>query len=124
VESYPEHLTDKIMIRIAIAERRRLLFFRIPFASIMTITAILVLFPAFKELRNEVVLSGFAQFVSLFISDSSVALANWKDFGMLLLESLPTFGLTAVLVICFSLLASMRSLVHDLSTLKPIQNGI
>jgi hypothetical protein len=107
-------LLGTVMLHIADAEthrfRRRIVFF----AGLAMIAAASFV-PAWRELSRELSSSGFSSFLSLLSSDTASFLADWKEFLMSLLESLPVFGLAAVLGALFTLLSSLRLLALNLT---------
>jgi len=54
--------------------------------------AIIGFVPAIQYMTTESTNSGFMQYVSLIISDGSLVLNNWKEFSLLIAESLPLIG--------------------------------
>lgn len=116
----PAGLLEKIFIAIG-KESARALKVKIVLLSGLSLAAAAAFIPAWRELQSELSRSGFFEFVSLLISDSSVALAYWKEFSLSLLESLPALGVAAVLGTLFALFLSLQSLLLDLGALAPSQ---
>lgn len=113
-------------IKYCIARKERVACFRR--LSILCITFIAVILGGFygvRELREEVIESGFLQFVSLAFSDTAALSIYWKEFSLSLVESLPVFGIAITLGSIFILLILAKSLVgnfeiflHDSQMLK------
>lgn len=75
------------------------------------------LVPAMRYAGQEFSQSGFYAYVSLLFSDGSVVVLNsWKEFGLLLAESLPLMGVTLVLATLLVLLGSIRLMARDMKT--------
>jgi hypothetical protein len=84
----PEYLTRRILERIQKEERRSMM--RQFFVSI-SLFAVSMAASAFYifDLNAELSRSGFLSFASLFVSDFSLALANFHELAFSLVESFP-----------------------------------
>ncbi len=104
----PAGLFNKIMARIREEElllsvRKRLLLF-----SAVILASVGILIPAAGAFQAEFAQSDFSHFLSLMFSDLGAVTANWQDFGLALLESLPATSLIAFLFVIFILLWSLK----------------
>lgn len=62
-----------------------------------------------QELNN----SGFYQYISLIFSDTKSLISYWKDFGLLLVESMPVLAVAIVLATAWAFLSSIKILVKN-----------
>jgi len=67
-----------------------------------------VFVPTLQALRTALAESGFFEFLSLLFSDSSVIMANWYNFSLALLESLPVTSVAGFFVIILVFLWSLK----------------
>ena len=56
--------------------------------------------------------SGFGQYLSLILSDSSYVLENWKQFTLSTISSLPIMSVIAILLSLFIVLSALRRTVR------------
>ncbi|MBI4991682.1 MAG: hypothetical protein HZB99_00490 [Candidatus Harrisonbacteria bacterium] len=108
----PEGLFDKIIARIREEEqllfvKRRLILFSI--AVVVSATAFI---PAINAFQQEFAQSGFSQFLSLIFSDLGSVMANWQDFGLAILESLPAVSIITFLATTLIFLWSLKHLAQ------------
>lgn len=118
VPEVPAGLLDKILARIQKEKR----FSAIRQTIIFTCTlmaSLLACFPAFKLLYAEANQSGFLNFLSLIFSDFSLIMPYWQNFGLALLESLPSISLAAFLFIFIMVLQSIKLLLKNIKFLRP-----
>jgi phage-related minor tail protein len=94
-------------------KRRHRARFRLACFSLVSLAALGTLVPAIGELSSEVVRTGFGQFLSLMLSDSGTLAAYWQDFAMIVVESFPIIGVSAVLASILAFLASARLAVKN-----------
>ncbi len=108
----PAGLLDSIILRIN-EESLRTARIRFVCFSILSLAALSALIPAWHELQLEVTQSGFLQFFSLLFSDAGIVATYWQDFTMTVAESLPIFGISAVLSALFAFLLSVKFMARD-----------
>jgi len=60
--------------------------------------------PAYSYMLSELAGSGFRGYVSLLLSDGVTLTVYWKEFGLTILESFPTVGVT---LLCASILVAL-----------------
>ncbi len=111
----PDGLFDAIMSRISYEKKLKIFKTRIAFLGVFSFAAFIALIPALKELQSEILKSGFLQFISLVISDSSVVAVYWKDFAYSILESFPIFGTLTVLGLILVLISFMKIILNDIN---------
>lgn len=92
----PQHLLPAIVARIQELRQRRarLYTFMLGLASLLTGAALL---PAWNYASQELYTSGFFDYWSLLFSDHSVVLSAWREFALLLIESLPSIAVLLLL---------------------------
>ncbi|GEM_PF-432281 len=116
----PPYLFSRIMNRIQAEKQRLALRRRFIVFSIILAASVMVLVPVLKMVHQNLVESGFIQFLSLLFSDSAVVVTYWQSFVLTLLESLPAMSLIALLAVIFIFLESVKFVVHDaISAFKP-----
>ena len=110
----PSHgLLGSIMLRI-MQERQRVARMRVFFLAASALGACGAIVPAVRYAAGELSQSGFYEYVSLAFSDSGALLASWKEFALLLAESLPLAGVTFVLAALLVLLCSIRVMAREI----------
>lgn len=117
----PEGLFDKIMARIR--GERQLLAARKQFflLSAVALASAGAFIPAIGVFRKEFAQSGLFQYLSLAFSDVGTAAANWQDFSLALLESLPAASLATLLAALFVLLWSFKHLAQNAAAVLSLQ---
>ena len=108
----PRTLLGSIMLRIT-RERQSCARRRVVFLTFSALGACAALVPALRYVGQELSQSGFYEYFSLAFSDGEILLASWKEFALLLAESLPLMGITLVFVALFALFASLRYIARD-----------
>lgn len=111
----PAGLFNKIMAsireeKLLLSIKKRLILF-----SAVILASVGILIPVVGAFQAEFSQSGFSQFLSLMFSDLGAVIANWQDFGLALLESLPATSLIAFLA---TLLVLLWSLKHFAQAIK------
>jgi hypothetical protein len=66
--------------------------------------------PTWQSFQANVQQSGFGQYLWLAYTDFQLVLAYWQDFGLSLLESMPTISLVELLSIVFVMVLSLKTL--------------
>ena len=94
----PAHLLPAIMLRIGELRQRRarLYTFVLGLASLATGASLV---PAWNYASQELYTSGFFDYGSLLFSDHSVVFSAWKEFALLMLESLPSIAVLLLLLL-------------------------
>ncbi|MDP2655107.1 MAG: hypothetical protein Q8P17_00905 [bacterium] len=105
---------------LLLSVKKRLILF-----SATVLASVGILIPVAGAFQAEFVQSDFSQFLSLMFSDLGAVTANWQDFGLALLESLPAAGLIAFLATTLVLLWSLKHLAQAINPVRNfISNGI
>ena len=114
------HLADNIWLKIAL---RNKLIARIKiwvFSSI-GLASLLGLIPAFKVLSNDLMESGFYEYLSLIFSNSNSIASHWRELSLSLAESLPTasiaLSLSLILIFFLSLKFTTKQIIKGQTSL-------
>ena len=109
-KSAPEEtLYDRIMEKIELQEKGMAIK-KLVFSSSIFLVCLVILGISYGLVQSEMAKSGTSRILNLFLLDWNVLLANWKDYTMYLLESLPVYpiiaalGSTMLLLVIFKLL--------------------
>ena len=73
--------------------------FRATMHGILAVLAVVAIVPAFIYFGSEATQSGFLQYISLAVSDSSSIISDWKDLGLSILGSIPIISSVTCLAI-------------------------
>ncbi|MDE2188680.1 MAG: hypothetical protein KGJ35_03055 [Patescibacteria group bacterium] len=92
----PDRFNADVISRLKIVIGRTILMRRIYSTAAVAFSLIAVVL-ASRLLIMESSTTGFSSFIALAFTDSASMLTNWRDFAWTLLESIPAFGLAAVL---------------------------
>lgn len=112
----PREFLHTVLARIEVAHRRAAGFRLAALGAVIAISGF-SLFSAISYALNEFYTSGFYDFLSLFFSDSSVALAHWQEISLSLAESLPSLAILLLLSIGVVFLWSLRHAVRDVKVI-------
>ncbi len=108
------NLADNIWSAL-IKRNKRIVYLKLITLSLMGGSSLFGLMPAFKILMANFSQSGFYEYFSLAFSSSGTLIIYWKDFLLLLAESLPAMSmilfLTLILVFLFSLKYITRQII-------------
>lgn len=108
----PAELFSRVMSRlsqenkIALVKRRLILF------SVILALSAIASFPTVNILQKELAVSGFWQYVKLLFSDFGTTITYWKDFGLLILETLPAISLAGSLGIILAIIISFHFVIR------------
>jgi hypothetical protein len=111
----PVGLYAAIMTRIDIAKRRSAQMRSGVCAAIALLSAA-ALVPVVEYTLNQLYTSGFYDYLSLMLSDNGSVVTYWREFGLSLLESLPSIALLLLLPIMVALIWSLVRLVKNART--------
>lgn len=111
----PAGLFEKIMNRIhkERRQRARCRFFIFSASLVMSLAAMVSAFATAKTAFAE---SGFLRFFSLLFSDFGVVASDWRNFGAVILETLPVASTVYIFAVLFWFLGSTRSLIKNIKT--------
>jgi hypothetical protein len=107
--------TINMRIKHAQVRQARIRFFSV---SIVSLVSLVSLVPVWQYVGSEMQTSGFSSYLSALISSGQSALVGWKDFGLVLLESLPIFGTALLLVTILAFLGSLRIAIKNAFTAR------
>ncbi len=113
----PKGLFERIMGRIH-NEERFLIIRRTVLFSLSAIVSFSGFVFAVKMLLTDIYQSGFLYFFSLLFSDFSVVMSYWRNFSLILLETLPTLTVILFLVLLLALLESLKLLTRNIKTMR------
>lgn len=111
----PQGLHAAILARIGLAKRRAAQLRAGLFGAVALVCGT-VLVPALEYTGNQLYASGFYEYLSLISSDNSLLLTYWREFGLSLVESLPSLALLLVLPTVVALVWSLARLVKNVRT--------
>ncbi len=108
----PEYLSGRILAKIELHKKRvaRVKFFVFQAAGLLSLAIAAV---SFKFALDDFYRSGFYNYISLIFSDGGIVITYWKDFIMLLAESVPLLWFTAFLAAIFALLESIKNIIKN-----------
>ncbi len=114
-EEAPEGLVEKAMSRIhkERQQKARRRFFVFAASLVMSLVAMV---PVFALAKASFVESGFVRFFSLLFSDFQVVAGDWRNFGAILLETLPVASTVYLFAVLFWFLGSTKSLIKNIKT--------
>lgn len=105
----PAELLGKIIARIQKEKQFIFIKKRLFFFSTVMLVSTVALIPTINVFQEGLTQSGLLQFISLFASDFGLVIADWQNFGLAILESLPVMNVIAFL---FAALVFLWSLKH------------
>lgn len=108
----PESLYKTIISRIQFEKIRRAKI-RLVFFGITALASITASVPALSVVHRELTSSGFYQYIPLIYSDSGLVLFQWKEFSLLLIESLPTVSIIIFMTVIFTFIVSFKSIMKN-----------
>ena len=108
----PAGLFEAIMARIDAAKRRGAQI-RAALFGAATFLCALTLVPVLQYTAEQLYASGFYDYLSLVASDHSLVLTYWREFGLSLVESLPSLALLLLLPIAAGFVWSLYRLVKN-----------
>ena len=112
--SPPAHLLGAVLLRIRY-EQRRLRARNVFLFSFATGVSLLALIPTLPIAIADFSQSGLGKIFSLLVSEPGTVVTFWQDFSLSILESLPAVSLILTLSIVLVFLASLRSLLNNIS---------
>lgn len=103
-----EHIWSVIVTREKKAARLK--FWLFSFLGICSLTGLV---PAFKILTTDLAHSGFYEYASLSFSKGGFLSAYWKEFSILIVESLPIISIALSLSLVFFFFLSLRFILKQ-----------
>ncbi|HUC31258.1 MAG TPA: hypothetical protein VMR99_01045 [Candidatus Paceibacterota bacterium] len=113
----PAGLTEKILLRINRHEQR-ILGVKIAVSACVFGVSVGVALAGYINLMASLSQSGFFQIASLMFSDFSSMAANFPDFALSMMESLPVFTTALLLAGVMFAIWSMAALIDETSLLR------
>jgi hypothetical protein len=113
----PENVWQAVVLRDRCIARAKLWTF-----SVIGFISLVGLIPVLKALLSDFTQSGFSEYLSLAFSSSGLIITYWKDFLLLLAESLPVLSiissLTLVFIFFLSIKYAMKQIIKSPLTLS------
>lgn len=103
----PSELRKNILLQIVREEHHRAKNYVLASVATASVSVMGVIF-SINYVAQAISASSFYQYLSLLFSDPDVVLSYWKEFVLSLVESLPFFAITLVLVAVVVLMLSVR----------------
>ena len=113
--SPPQHLAGAIVKNIKREARRRTTLTMSLYGT-TALGALAAFIPAYSYMSDEIVRTGFSEFLSLTYSDSALVITNWREMIFTILESLPIVGIVAILILTLAVLGSLRMIAQTSRT--------
>lgn len=106
--SVPKNLFTNIMHRIDGEQVHKVM--RRRFFAVSSLCAVIAAFliPAVSVVQQEFAQTGLVEYLSLIVSDFGEVVANWQDYLLGILESVPVTGIIELLTGVFMLLISLK----------------
>jgi hypothetical protein len=112
----PDHaLAAKILIQVNRIEQRKITY-QLWIQRTLITASIIGLVPVTLQLGSQLSQSGFYQYISLIFSDGGSLITTLKDFGFILIESLPVMNLIVFCGILTILFWALRNTTRTLSS--------
>lgn len=107
-DDLPAGLKETIVKKVIRYEKTKRLFLSVIFFVVVVLFVIEAhtLYSIFGQ-------SNFVYYFSLIATDLSVVLSSWKQFGLLIAESMPLFDILVFLSFAFALLWSAKNLMKS-----------
>lgn len=103
----PESLYRAVHMRISALERRAARI-RMTIFGILSLVSLAALVPALQYTAEQFYVSGFYDYTKLIFSDSSLVVTYWREFGLSLVDSLPSLALLLLIPIVALLIWSLK----------------
>jgi hypothetical protein len=113
--SPPHDLHTRVMTQIVCAEKRAQRIW-VMWYSIISLGSLAGMYEAVQFIIQDITKSGLLQYLSILFSDGGTLLGYWKEFMLLLAESLPIFGLALFFATVFVFLESIKLAVKHTKT--------
>ncbi len=99
----PDHIWHAV-----VAENKRQTRIKLWIFSFICLGSLAAAIPAFNTLIARFSESGFYEYFSLIFSDIGSVVTSWKEFGLLLTESLPVMSIAITLALVLVFFLSIR----------------
>ncbi|KKP87448.1 MAG: hypothetical protein UR91_C0048G0002 [Candidatus Nomurabacteria bacterium GW2011_GWC2_35_8] len=105
----PENIWQAIVLRDKCINRIKLWAF-----SAIGVSSFIGLVPVFRIMLKDLTQSGFYEYFSLAFSSNGLIITYWKDFLLLLAESLPIMSIIMFLMLIFIFLLSLKYITKQI----------
>lgn len=112
----PAYLAPKILAHIARA-RKRLALRRTALSSGVFLLSIFGFIESVRYFADDLYLTGFTDYFNLLFTNTHVVLTFWREFALMLIQSLPPLPLAAALVLFISMVWSLAKSMRSASAL-------
>lgn len=119
----PEDLNRAILGRISHIEKQTMTRKKFAFGALLT-ASVSGLVPALIAAWNSFIASGMGEYISLALSDSSVATSYWQEIVFSVSESFPVVNIGITLIILFVCIWSFGRLQNTVSMSRGYQLSI
>lgn len=110
-----ERLRQHILTHISREERRRARIYVLA-SAVAILLSLSGIVTSVQYVVQALYWSSSYAYLSLLLSDTDIVFANWQEFSLSLLESIPVIGILLSLIAAFALLVSIRTLANNLRT--------
>jgi len=114
----PEGLGDRILLSIEQEKKLRIIRRRLAVYLAVFCVSILAVVPLFVSAFNSLIASGFFDFAWLIVTDAPAIVSFWQIFAVTILEALPIFTISALLLAVLASMESLKLLVRDYKLIK------
>lgn len=104
----PADLLNKVMLRLDKERKLQALRQRLILVAASFLPLLAIAVPVWRSFQLDIIQSGFGEYMSLILYDFKIVLANWQDFGLILLESLPVISTVAMLTLLLGWLLALK----------------
>jgi hypothetical protein len=112
-----ERIIKTVLVRIHVIEKRRATA-KIAVSSLCSFGAIVLTVFLVGDIAKEMQTSGFIEYAGLLFSDSGSVVSNFREFSLVLVESLPEVSTAFILAAIVVLLVSLRSFSRNLPYIR------
>lgn len=114
----PEGLSGRILLSIEQEKKLRVIRRRLAAYLAVFCVSILAVVPLFVSAYRSLTASGFFDFAWLIVTDAPAIASFWQIFAVTLLEALPIFTISALLVAILASMESLKLLARDYKLIK------
>ena len=117
----PANLYERVLARIRLERQRtaRVRSWYFGTASFVSLTSFIFILWITGSSLSE---TGFLNYASLIFTDADAVLVSWKEFSLLLLESLPLAAILATLTAAFAFLWSLAHATRNMTRALLVPN--
>lgn len=104
----PADLLNKIMSRLDKEKKLQALRKRLILVAASFLPLLAAAVPVWRSFQLNIIQSGLSEYMGLMLYDFKIVLANWQDFGLSVLESLPIISAVPMLALLLSWLLALK----------------